>query len=145
MKTSLLILFAGLLLTGCATTSISSRKQERLGSYNTLPAEQRLAVDTGQIKVGMSEDAVYIALGKPTQIIRGESSAGPTVTWLYLGTYFEEYRGWSYYGHYHSYRGRYYTAPYMTYDYAPRNYVRTEVRFDAGVVKVWRSLPGPAN
>ena len=145
MKTSLLILFAGLLLTGCATTSISSRKQQRLGSYNTLPAEPRLAVDTGQIKVGMSEDAVYIALGKPTQIIRGESSAGPTVTWLYLGTYFEEYRGWSYYGHYHSYRGRSYTAPYMTYDYAPRNYVRTEVRFDAGVVKEWRSLPGPAN
>ncbi len=145
MKTSFLILLTSLVLTGCATTSISSRKQERLGSYNVLPAEQRLAVDTGQIKVGMTEDAVYIAWGKPSQIVRGESSAGAIVTWLYTGTYFDEYRDWSYYGHYHSYRGRHYTAPYMTYDYVPRNYIRAEVKFEGGVVKEWRSLPGPAD
>lgn len=144
MKTWFLIILVSLTLTSCATTSISSRKQERLGSYNALPAEQRLAVDTGQIKVGMTEDAVYIAWGKPSQIVRGESSAGPIVTWLYTGTYFDEYRGWSYYGHYHSYRGRYYTAPYMTYDYVPRNYIRAEVKFEGGVVKEWRSVPGPA-
>jgi len=143
MKISLLLLLGVSIVTGCAT-SITSRKEERLSSYNALPAEQRLAVDTGQIKVGMSEDAVYIALGKPSQVVRGESSAGPINTWLYLGTYFDEYRGWGYYGNYHSYRGRSYTAPYMTYDYVPRNYVRTEVRFEQGVVKEWRTLPGPA-
>jgi hypothetical protein len=143
MKISLLLLLGSLLLTGCTTTSISSRRQERLGSYNTLTAEQRLAVDIGQIKIGMSEDAVYIALGKPSQILRGESTAGSIVTWLYTGTYFEEYRGWGYYGYNHCYRGRFYTAPYMTYDYVPRGYVRVEVTFENGTVKEWRSLPRP--
>lgn len=143
MRIALLVIVASLGLTGCTTTSISSRKQERLGSYNALTPEHRLAVDLGQIKVGMSEDAVYIAWGRPSQIVHGESSAGRTTTWLYAGTYFEEYRGWSFYGHHHGYRGRYYTAPYMTYDYVPRNYVRAEVKFEGGVVKEWRSLPGP--
>lgn len=143
MRIALLLLVASLGLTGCATTSIGSRKQERLGSYNALNAEQRLAVDLGQIKVGMTEDAVYIAWGKPSQILHGESSAGKSTTWIYTGTYFEEYRGWSVHSYYHGYRGRYYTAPYMTYDYVPRNYVRAEVKFEGGVVKEWRSLPGP--
>lgn len=142
MRTALLLLVATLGLTGCATTSISSRKQERLASYNNLSADERLAVDLGQIKVGMSEDAVYIAWGKPSQIIVGESSSGKTATWLYLGTYFEEYRGWSFHGYHHGYRGRYYTAPYMTYDYVPRSYIRGEVKFEGGVVKEWRTLPG---
>ncbi len=143
MRIVLLLLVASLGLTGCATTSISSRKQERLGGYNSLPADQRLAVDLGQIKVGMTEDAVYIAWGRPSQTIVSESATGRTTTWLYLGTYFEEYRGWSFYGYHHGYRGRYYTAPYMTYDYAPRSYVRAEVKFEGGVVKEWRTLPGP--
>ena len=143
MKFSLLILLGGLILGGCATSSVGSRKQERLGSYNSFTPEQRLAVDTGQIKIGMSEDAVYIAWGKPSQILRGESPAGAMLTWLYFGTYFEEYRGWNYYGYNHCYRGRYYAGPYMTSDYVSRSFVRAEVRFEGGLVKEWRSLPEP--
>jgi hypothetical protein len=143
MKNWLLMLVGTLFLTGCATTSsIATRKEERLAAYVALTPEQKMTVDNGQIKVGMTMDAVYIAWGRPSQILQGESSQGSIVTWLYHGTYFEEYRYWNY----HSYwaRGRYFTSPYLTYDYVPRGFVRAEVRFENGLVKEWRSLPQPA-
>ena len=95
----------------------------------------------GQIKVGMSMDAVYLAWGKPSQILAGESSSGATVTWLYHGTYLQEYRYWTYH-HYCVGRG-FYASPYLDYDYYPRSYVKAEVVFEGGKVKEWRSLPQP--
>ena len=133
-----------LLTAGCATTStVETRKQERYNAYSELSPEQRTAVDAGQIKVGMSMDAVYIAWGSPSQILAGESSQGASVTWIYHGTYFEEHQFWGYpyYGHYGYCRRYYYPGPYLAYDYSPRTYVRAEVRFVGGIVKEWRSLP----
>ncbi len=53
MKTSLWLLLAGLLLlTGCATSTLEGRKQERHPAYAALPPDQQAAVDSGQIKVG---------------------------------------------------------------------------------------------
>jgi len=141
MKTWLWLLLGGLFLTGCATSTIETRKQERLGTYTSLPPDQKAAVDSGQIKVGMAPDAVYIAWGSPSQILTGESSKGSMVTWLYHGSYLEEHRYWTHYD-YH-YRGRYYAAPHLAYDYYPRGYVSAEVRFENGVVKEWRRLPQP--
>jgi len=142
MKTSLWFLLAGLLFTGCARSTVEKRRQERLAAYTGLSPEQKSTVDQGKIRVGMSTDAVYIAWGKPAQILEGESSQGSTVTWLYHGTYLEEYRYWAYRGSYY-YGDRYYSSPYMAYDYYPRGYVSAEVRFEGGVVKEWRSLPQP--
>lgn len=141
MRLGLLLIALVLTATGCATTSIQSRREERLGTYNTLTAEQRLAVDGGQIKVGMPEDAVFIAWGRPSQIVQGENTNGAVTTWLYFGTTFDEYRSWNM--PHQTYYGRWYGAPYISYHYAPRNYVRAEARFEAGVVKEWRSLPEP--
>ena len=53
MRTSLWLLVASLLLTGCATSTIESRRRERFAAYSTLSPEHRLVVDAGQIKVGM--------------------------------------------------------------------------------------------
>ena len=92
MKTSLCLLLASLLLTGCATITLQTRKQERDAAYSQLPPDQKAAVDSGQITVGMSMDAVYIAWGKPSQVLVAESSKGSTVTWLYQATYLQEYR-----------------------------------------------------
>ncbi len=141
MKTLLWLLLGSLSLTGCATSTIESRKQERFAAYNSLPAEHRLAVDAGQIKVGMSMDAVYIAWGKPSQVLAGESSLGATITWLYHGSYLEDYRYWTYYNY--CYSGRYYTSPYLAFDYYPRSYIKAEVMFTGDVVKEWRSLSRP--
>ena len=57
----LVVLFVCVLLAGCATSTIESRKKERAATYGALPLEQKEFVDKGQIKVGMSQDAVYIA------------------------------------------------------------------------------------
>lgn len=143
MKTPLWILLTGLMLAGCATSSIESRRKERIDAYANLPAEQKSAVDQGQIRVGMGMDAVYIAWGKPAQVIQGESAQGMSLTWLYHGTYLEEYRYWTHPGYY--YGPGYYGSPRLAYDYYPRGYVSAEVKFEGGVVKEWRSLPQPGN
>lgn len=134
---------AALLLGGCATTgTVESRKQERYNAYAELTPEHKSTVDLGQIKVGMNMDAVYIAWGKPSQILAGESSQGSTLTWLYYGTYYEWHHYWSYHSYCYGPYG-YYGAPYFGYDYYPRSYIRAEVHFQQGLVREWRSLPAP--
>lgn len=148
----LLLLLAGCLLgvcllaVGCVTPStLDSRKLERYTSYSELTSEQRTAVDLGNIKVGMTQDAVYIAWGKPSQVLTGESSSGNTVTWLYHGTSYQEYSSWGYpyYGFYGGRRRYYYAGPSLTYEYYPRAYIRAQVRFENGVVKEWHTTPAP--
>jgi hypothetical protein len=128
-------------LVGCATSTIQTRKQERVAAYGALSPEFRSAVDKGEIRTGMNMDAVYIAWGKPSQVFAGESSAGPTTTWLYFGTQMAEYRYWAYYRN--LYGPYYYGAPLLAYDFYPRSYVRAEVQFENGLVKSWRSLQPP--
>ncbi|NJN05483.1 MAG: hypothetical protein HC814_02545, partial [Rhodobacteraceae bacterium] len=75
-----------LVLSGCARNTIENRKQERYGAYSALPPETRQLVDAGQIKVGMSMDAVYIAWGKPDQVLNSETAETLFITWLYEDT-----------------------------------------------------------
>ena len=141
MKIWLWILVGSLALTGCATSTIESRRQKQLAAYNALSLEYRLAADAGQVEIGMPMDAVYIAWGKPSQIVPCDPAQGVTVAWLYRGTYREEQNFWSDYDRWHD--SGYYTAPYATHDAHSHSYVRAEVRFAGGVVKEWHSLPGP--
>ena len=144
MKTILLSLLAGLVLCGCATHHLESRRTERRAAYDALPPESKTAVDQGQIKIGMSTDAVYIAWGAPSQILTGESDRGATTTWIYTGTALREHRYWAYdYGRYGRFGHRYYSGPSMEYDYVPQNYTRAEVVFENGVVKSWRNVTPP--
>ena len=142
-RVSILALLA-FLLAGCATSNIESRKKERYHAYSELPTEQRAAVDAGQIKVGMTMDAVYIAWGKPHQIVAGETPAGAQVVWLYIGTQLQGYSSWGYrgFGPYRGPYGRFY-GPMFYYDHLPVSYVRAEVIFEKDVVKQWRTLPTP--
>jgi hypothetical protein len=126
---------------GCARSTIETRKQERYGAYAGLAEESRALVDAGNIQIGMPMDAVYIAWGKPSEILEGESPEGRITTWLYYGTHFEEIRYWSYHPYRH-YEYCYY-EPYLRYDYYPRSYVRAEVSFENGAVKSWQMLPRP--
>ena len=137
VSTSLLCLLA----TGCATSTVEKRKQERYGAYSALASEQRELVDQGRVKVGMGMDAVYIALGKPNEILQQETQAGSTTHWLYHGSALREYRYWTY----RAVRAgdRYYSEPYMAQDYYLQPYVRSEIVFQDEVVKEWRTLPSP--
>ena len=149
MKTLLLLIFAALLLGGCATQSsllrhLEKRKQERYAAYSALTPEQKAAVDAGQIKVGLGMDAVYIAWGKPSQVTAGETTQGAQTIWLYTGTYLQSHHYWSYspsVGRGYGRRG--FAGPSGGIDHYPVPYVSGEVVFEGGVVKQWRTLPSP--
>jgi hypothetical protein len=141
LKSAPVLLIAVLFWSGCASSTIQSRKQERAGVYSELAPEMRNLVDQGQIKVGMPMEAVYIAWGKPSQILTGESAAGKALIWLYHGTYLEEYRYWAYRDY--SFHSQYYVSPSLEHDYYPRSYLQAEVIFENGLVKQWRTLPQP--
>lgn len=147
MKSFQALLYAllAVLISGCATSTIDKRRVERSAVYEVLAPEMRSLVDSGQIKVGMPMDAVYIAWGKPSQVFTGESEQGKaTTTWMYTGTAWQEHRVWR--NHYYGARGYPYSgpSPYLDYDYIPRSYASAEVVFEDGVVKRWNTIAKPA-
>ena len=83
-----LILLATAVVTGCST--VGSRKAERAEAYNALSARYRALVDEGFIDVGMNTNAVYIAWGKPYQIMRVDFPSGERTVWVYTGATAEQ-------------------------------------------------------
>jgi hypothetical protein len=138
--------FAALLLAlaaGCATKStVDTRRAEKLSAYETLPADQKAIVDSGQVRVGMTEDAVYIAWGKPSEVLQNEDASGHYVTWRYYGSFLQENRYWAY-REVNGGPSGIYLERYLTSDYNPRDYVRSEIVFKGGRVLQWRTLPKP--
>jgi len=99
-------------------------------------------VDKGQIKTGMSQDAVYIAWGPPAQILQNQDgNHGVQTVWLYEGTTMQETRYWTF--REVPYRGHVFLERYLDRDYDPRNYVSAEIVFADGQVASWRTLPRP--
>lgn len=144
MKHALVLCLCLSLLAGCATSNtIEKRRTERAVAYAALPAEQKAFVDNGQIRVGMSMDAVYIAWGKPSQVLESENERGAVTTWLYEGGWMQESRYWAYR---QMGTGRdLYLERYLINDYEPRSYIRAQLRFADGKLKEWQTLPRPAN
>jgi hypothetical protein len=134
---------AGLLLAGCATSTIESRRSEKISAYHNLAPDERQLVDSGQIRIGMSSDAVYIAWGPPSEVLESEDANGRVTTWRYYGSWMQESRYWAYRetrrGHNDLYLERY-----LVSDYQPRDYVRAEINLVDGRVANWRTLPRPA-
>lgn len=122
-----------MLLSGCATSTIVSRKKERAAGYAALAPEFQTLVSEGHIRRGMTQDAVYIAWGKPAQIIQHEDQDALSTIWIYEGGWMEETRYW------------YRNQGYPQTDYQPRTYVRAEIIFVNHTVNSWRTLPQPVN
>lgn len=131
------------LLVACATSSIESRRAEKAAAYNGLPANQKAMVDSGQIQIGMTADAVYIAWGKPSDVLESEDATGRYTAWHYYGSFLQENRYWAY-REVNQGQGRpVYLERYLTSDYTPRDFVRSEIIFKSGRVLSWRTLPKP--
>lgn len=131
-------------LFGCAATStIETRRAEKPDAYARLAPEEKQLVDQGQIKVGMSADAVYIAWGKPAEVLESEDQSGHITTWRFYGSWMQESRYWAYR---ETRRGGsdLYLERYLVSDYQPRDYVRAEILLKDGRVLSWRTLPRPA-
>ena len=141
MKSLRLILTAALLLASCATSTIESRRKERSAAYAGLSPEQKELVDKGQIKVGMSPEAVYIAWGPPSEIVESETPQGHNTVWIYHGQVMQESRYWTY--REISRDGTTFLERYPESDYFARSYVRAEIHFGNGTVTRWQTLPRP--
>lgn len=142
MKTFALLTVLAL-LAGCATSTVETRIRERSAAFESLPEDQRELVAQGQIRVGMKADAVYIAWGKPSQILENESDQGHFVTWVYHGSAMRETRYWSY--REVPRRGTVFLERYLETDFIPLAYVSAEIVFQDGLVKRWRTLPRPVD
>ena len=146
IKFTFMLGLAAVLTSGCTTTkSIEAareqRKQERYAVYTQLSPEFKSLVDKGNIQIGMPMDAVYIAWGKPSQTMVGETPQGKVVTWIYENTYLQGVHYWGYRGYYG--RRGVYGGPRLETDYYPQNYVQAEVTFEKGLVRDWRTMPHP--
>lgn len=134
-----------LLALGCATKStIETRRTEKISAYQALTPDQQATVDAGQVRVGMSSDAVYIAWGKPSEVLESEDSSGHYVTWRYYGSWLQENRYWAY-REVNGGRHGVYLERYLASDYTPRDFVRSEIVFKEGKVLSWRTLPKPTH
>lgn len=139
-------LLALLLVAGCASNptdpaQIAKRRAERPVAYASLTPEQKQLVDQGQVQVGMTEDAVYLAWGSPAQVLRRGDATGEATTWLYTGSTTDQFVTWNYV------EARGPNGPYlnrvMMTDYSFRDYVSARLVFRNGRVTEWEMLPAP--
>ena len=71
-----------LILTGCSTPE--TRISEHPDFYQSLSRKDQALVSQGQIRIGMSRTAVWLAWGTTDQKIVGNMGGGPTETWVYV-------------------------------------------------------------
>ncbi len=75
---------AVLLLPACQVATPASRIEQNPLMFQSLPAEDKLLVQQGQIRSGMSPDAVFLAWGAPNaQPWVGEENGRKIERWLY--------------------------------------------------------------
>jgi hypothetical protein len=120
-----------LIFTGCATTE--ARISQHPEMYQRLSSRDQALVNQGQIRPGMTMDAVWLAWGKPDQEIPANVGDGRGETWVYLR-----------YETPPSYGGPYYYGPF-DWSYIPPKFVYPSrgVTFSNGKVVFFRYLPSP--
>jgi hypothetical protein len=88
-----------LILTSCSTPQ--TRISDHPDLYQSLFARDRALVSQGQIRPGMSRNAVWLAWGSPDRKIIANMRGHPTETWIYV--YYATYPYYPYYGPYGPY------------------------------------------
>ena len=118
-------------LTSCSTTE--ARISQHPEMYQRLSPSDQALVSQGQIRQGMTMDAVWLAWGTPDQRIPDNMRVRPTETWVYLR-----------YETPPSYGGPYYYGPF-DWSYIPPKFVYSSkgVTFSNGRVVFFRYLTPP--
>jgi hypothetical protein len=88
---------AAIILSGCSTTE--SRISEHPDIFQSLSPSDQALVSRGQIRIGMSQNAVWLAWGSPDQKAVGNMRGRPTETWIYFNTTTAYPYGYPYYGY----------------------------------------------
>ena len=82
---SLAAILAAFFVTGCETSGITNRIQEKSVIFNTLPPVQQQDIKNGYFGEGYTMDMVYIAVGKPSKITITPN--GQDAMWTYNDFY----------------------------------------------------------
>ena len=88
-----------LILTSCSTPQ--TRISDHPDLYQSLSARDQALVSQGQIRPGMSRNAVWLAWGSPDRKIIANMRGHPTETWIYV--YYATSPYYPYYGPYGPY------------------------------------------
>ena len=72
-----------MLLSSCVSP-IERRVSSFPGMYSKLNEDEKKAVQMGQVREGMSRDAVYLAWGNPTRIMTGKREGKAYERWGYM-------------------------------------------------------------
>jgi hypothetical protein len=78
----LAVVTSAVILTSCSTPQ--TRISDHPGLYQSLSQRDQALVSQGQIRIGMSRTAVWLAWGSPDRKIVGNMGGGPTETWVYV-------------------------------------------------------------
>ena len=76
------VIAVALIFGGCGTTG--ARVSQHPEIYQSLTPTDQALVSQGQIRTGMTMDAVWLAWGTPEQKIPGNVRGRTTETWVYL-------------------------------------------------------------
>ena len=79
---TLAVATSALILTSCSTPQ--TRISEHPDLYQSLSRRDQALVSQGQIRIGMSRTAVWLAWGSPDRKIIGNMGCGPTETLVYV-------------------------------------------------------------
>jgi hypothetical protein len=77
-----------LFLASCSTTETRISNHPEI--YQSLSSDDQALVSQGQIRIGMSQNAVWLAWGSADQRVVGNMRGRPTETWIYV-TYTSAY------------------------------------------------------
>lgn len=102
MKTSLFLCALALMLTSCVAP-VQQRIQRNPELYGKLSEAEKQSVARGEIREGMSKDAVFFLWGKPNRISNGQREGKTFERWSY--TEYEPYYRQSFYGGFGFYGG----------------------------------------
>jgi hypothetical protein len=123
---------AALLFTSCGTPGMRISKHPEI--YQRLSSQDQALVSQGQIRPGMTMDAVWLAWGTPDQKLPGGMRGRSSETWLYV----------RYDTPFPSYGVPYYYGPF-DWSYIPPKfpYLSKGVTFSNGRAVFFRYLPPP--
>jgi len=126
------LLLLALLISGCATNALNSRKQANAEAYAALSREHKVAVDMGRVSFGMNTNAAYIAWGAPSVV----QINGSMETWIYHGSEQRRHKSPTV----RAANGPLSTQPASideTSTTFPHHVIQARITFEEGLVKEW--------
>lgn len=81
----ILIALSSVFFASCGSSTPQARIEKDPARYGKLTAKDKAMVDAGEIRSGMSQDAVYLAWGRPNSVAKGGAGSSTTERWIYTG------------------------------------------------------------